>query len=297
MPPFATLRPVTHASSGAACVAFLLLLHATAAAQLTPSGDIAGPSPVPTTFGKTNGIELFSERPDVTLLADMPVNGLAQSGSYYNQGSLVAGMLEAETSLSCHLLHYDPAEPVPPEGATGRIVIEDGYELLAVVTSGPLLTQWDDVCDPMGEMGEEVVYPTESSRGALGSSGDYLIIDVEGGTLDVEFTAGSTTLDQLRILVGRVERPDGGIPDAGPAPGDDGGTGSASGDDGGTGATTPRWDYRGSGGCAVSSAPARAMPGAAAFVSLLVMLARRAAPFRGKARRRGSRRRPGPRAA
>lgn len=289
MPPLGTLRPVTHASSGAACMAFLLLLPATAAAQLTPSGDIGGPSPVPTEFGKTVGIELFSERPDVTLLADTPVNGLARSGSYYDQGSLMAGMLEEGKSLSCHLLHYDPVEPVPSAGAMGRIVIEDGYELLAVVTNSPLLTQWDDVCRPMREMGEEVVYPTESSRGALGSSGDYLIIDVEGGTLDVGFAAGSTTLDQLRILVGRVDVADGGMAgvDAGPARVDDGGTG----------ATMPRWDYRGSGGCAVSSAPARTMPGAAALVPLLVMLARRAAPFRGEARRRGSRRRPGPRAA
>lgn len=230
-----------------ALVAALLSLSSVAAeAQVAIDGR--PPEPIPSVLGPTDGIALYEERTRFTLDADMPIDVPAEPGTYTLP---VGGSIAAGTLLSCYLVHFEDALP-----ATATVTIGPRLRLLGVVASDGRLDRWDEVCRPR----EEITYPTgDSSRGGI-TSGDFVVIGADGGTLDFEFTMGSSELDQARILVAPVDPVDAGTAERRDA-----------------GASDP-WDYRGSGGCTCSAAGSSAPHAPAGlFILVLALTARCAA--------------------
>ena len=220
-------------------------------AQVTIDGRAA--VPVPATLGPTGMIELYEERTRFALEEAQPVDLPPEPGSY---AAPVPATIDAGAVVLCYLVHHDGAFP-----ETATITLDGRVRLLGIVAGEARLDRWDPVCAPE----YPVMYPTgDTGRGAIGSSDEITIRD-DLRTVDVAFREGSSSLDQLRILVTPVASED-----AGTSPRRDGGSSSA-GDAGSTAEAAPHWDYRGSGGCTCRARGSTDPSGGAAAAGLLAL--------------------------
>jgi hypothetical protein len=240
-------------------VLLVALLPVAASAQVAIDGRAA--VPVPATLEDTTVMKLYQERTGFELETTEVVNYPAEAGTF-DMALVTRPEIAAGQTMSCYLVHYQGAFPV-----SGTITFGAGVRLLGIVGGEGLLERWDAICAPPTYA---VAYPTgDPTRGSIGG-GDIVTVRADLRTIDVTLAEGTSSLDQLRILVD-----EGGSADAGAPPARDGG--SAAADAGSFPGGAAEWDYRGSGGCTCSAGGAELRHGAVASLLFVLALAIRRA--------------------
>lgn len=229
-----------HSCVGLLGLLFWLTAVAPAAAQLSTSSGVRGPATFPDPILPMDDAVVYAEASNVTL-PDLEVNILPVDGSYDGLATAPTLPLPGGRVVSCYLIHF---ESEPLREITGEIRVDDGFELVAVIATAPLLLATDDLCKPRAD----IEYSTNPDRGSLGASGDLLVLEESARRMSLTLVQEENpgAFDQIRLFVATVEAPDAGTgSDAGPAAAADAGIGPS---------PPPAWDYRGSGGCTCSTA-------------------------------------------